>query len=386
MVAVFLLREWITQNARPGVFDDAEAPPEGDVIPPAAPADALPAPAPAPEPVPPPALQPIPIPNPAFPEDLRAPPFPNFLGQNGEPDNIRHGERRKRGLEVDPPGVNLATSKGKEVAVPSHKAGSSMRPLPSESRLPLEPERARFTFQLPSPSASPPNSGIPAPDSPPSTSDDLGEPLTPLDASSSTLGPTRRPTLTASDLPYLPSPPNGTTSNPPTSPSLTTYRPPEEFEAVPSSYFHNEAPLQDKSLDSDDTSPEDMDYYFRELSPVPSSTATAQGTAQVEQHAEEDDSDSPPAQPFSEAEDIEDEEDAGVPENEDDDPPPDPAAIPIGGALLGQQDQQQPARVDADPMDQEEMDAAMDDDMDGALEGTFRHESGCCRGCQLTIH
>ena len=27
-VAIFLLREWISQNARPGVFDDADEPPE----------------------------------------------------------------------------------------------------------------------------------------------------------------------------------------------------------------------------------------------------------------------------------------------------------------------------------------------------------------------
>lgn len=28
-VAIFLLREWISQNARPGIFDDGDGPPEG---------------------------------------------------------------------------------------------------------------------------------------------------------------------------------------------------------------------------------------------------------------------------------------------------------------------------------------------------------------------
>ena len=50
-VAIFLLREWITQNARPGVFDEADAPPAG-AIPVVAEPVVLPVPAQIPVPPP----------------------------------------------------------------------------------------------------------------------------------------------------------------------------------------------------------------------------------------------------------------------------------------------------------------------------------------------
>ena len=72
-VAVFLLREWVSQNARPGVFEDADVPPQADDPPPEPNADqpqerqpGEPAPlpiGPRPETPPPPAE---PIPPPAF--------------------------------------------------------------------------------------------------------------------------------------------------------------------------------------------------------------------------------------------------------------------------------------------------------------------------------
>ena len=65
-VAVFLLREWVSQNARPGVFEDADVPPQADDPPPELNANQPHEPAPppiAPRPeTPPPPIEPIPPP------------------------------------------------------------------------------------------------------------------------------------------------------------------------------------------------------------------------------------------------------------------------------------------------------------------------------------
>lgn len=107
-LCVFLLREWIMQNARPGLFEEQPAPED---IPALAPADAvapLPAPAPAPAgiplpevvverpPTPPPVRPATPIPR-ALPPSLGEPaarPGPVFVGAPGTPAENRAPRRR----------------------------------------------------------------------------------------------------------------------------------------------------------------------------------------------------------------------------------------------------------------------------------------------------
>ncbi|KAH8104046.1 hypothetical protein BXZ70DRAFT_888328, partial [Cristinia sonorae] len=359
-VAVFLLREWISQNARPGVFDDADAPPEGDLPPPLLdeqpPQEPAPAPAPAPEP-------PVAIPV-IVEEPMLHPP----MNGNGIAGDTRDGERRKiRRIEARG-NQGLRTKKGKE---PIHANGklspgtpkrrrswdgpSSSRssPVASSSGLALNVEQAQFTFTAPVPTsdvsaeAIQPSREIPSPSQSP-----LPTPL-------------RRPPLPAFTLPSSPSP-KGIRSRahtPLASPSLATYQPPEELEAGPSNltgYFQN-SPPRSSDADSDDTLFEEVKdehhHYFRE--PI-LETTTLYTTDQSDQEDEMDDD--------------EDDEDAVVPFGgviEEEELPLQIRIGQPGDEAPARPDQLQalaPGRAEQDAMDQEEIDAAMEDDMDGALE------------------
>ena len=424
-VAVFLLREWISQNARPGVFDDAEAPPEGDVPPAADPANpaAVVAQAHPPPPAQPAAPLPLLLDGPARPAPVRLP--------NGAEADTRRGERRKiRRVEAD--GIPQRTKKGKEPANPSPKvvttpakrrhswdgpSSSRSSPVASSSGLGLNPEQTRFTFtaQIPpyrSSTEQPLHHDLPERESSPGSSP----------SSSSTSS--RRPPLPMSTLPSSPSSSGSTvrssTHTPLASPSLATYRAPEEFEAGPSdlsSDFENgksDTSQPDSSADSDDTLIEDLPdehhHYFREpIQETNHSTSEDSGSyhASPERSQYEDGAvDLPELMPLSDdepfaieptapgdlpgrdqgahanpgqvapwadqeddVEEEEDDEDAIMPfGGVDDDELPLLAPRPAPPAPL-RQEEQQPARPEQDALDQEEIDAAMEDDMDGALEG-----------------
>ena len=91
-VAVFLLREWISQNARPGVFEDEDFLPDEREMP-LLEAVELPQPQPLPQPDAP--VAPVPQP-------YTAPAAPAFAIQNAGDRAARHGRgsRRRRRLPV----------------------------------------------------------------------------------------------------------------------------------------------------------------------------------------------------------------------------------------------------------------------------------------------
>ena len=91
-VAVFLLREWISQNARPGVFEDDDFPVEDQ---PAQPLRAANAPPPPAEPAQPPMQNGEPQPPP------QAPPQPRPLLARPRNEGHRVGEARRRRLPVE---------------------------------------------------------------------------------------------------------------------------------------------------------------------------------------------------------------------------------------------------------------------------------------------
>lgn len=89
-VAIFLLREWISQNARPGIFDDADPVPGQDDIPvPVVPAAPLANDAPHP-----PALRPRDARDPINPAQVQDP--PDYL--NGRPLGVPNGKNRAEPL------------------------------------------------------------------------------------------------------------------------------------------------------------------------------------------------------------------------------------------------------------------------------------------------
>ena len=92
-VAVFLLREWISQNARPGVFEDDDLPVEDPPVPPLRAANVPPPPA---EPAQPPMQNGEPQPPP------QAPPQPRPLLVRPRNEGHRVGEARRRRLPVEP--------------------------------------------------------------------------------------------------------------------------------------------------------------------------------------------------------------------------------------------------------------------------------------------
>ncbi|CAL1715156.1 unnamed protein product [Somion occarium] len=456
-VAVFLLREWISQNARPGVFDDAELPPEGEV-PQAEPAEEIPQIMEAQpeqvhdrdqegvENVPVPVLQPPVIPPPlASGEDTSSSSDSNSPSPV-EDDNGRSGGRKVRRRIESPERIDRPRAK----SVP-HRLPSSANDLGfSESRpLDLKPEQQEFTFSF---RVSPRNTqdqehdeeqmqkadrahvgssldgylsgpvfrtefsaaGVPYAPMPgdsnnharylpkPSQSSEHSEPAEssqkpqapqlphPFQASQTL----RRPPMPSISLPpsALNSPSIAPKSRGPTpisSPSLATYSAPEEFEAGPSTlseYFKKEDYVIPE--DSEETKRE-HDRYFREPEAgeeVHSAVPEGKEDETTEVDSRDSSHDTIVAPQWSddeyeeeEEEDNEDHEDALVPFGE---PLPDEneelwraAGLVVGDRNAdrdaegdGERDANGELRADGEPLDAEEMDANIEDDMDGALE------------------
>ncbi|THH29527.1 hypothetical protein EUX98_g4673 [Antrodiella citrinella] len=288
-VAVFLLREWISQNARPGVFDDAEAPPEGDAPPPLLPAEPdAPAPVLPPAQVAPPLLLDGPL--------IQRPNI--IIEDQAEPSDTGRRTRRR---------VREGDSESVAVPPPSKKG--------------KEPVRSNLKVAT------------------------------------------------------------------------------KEFEAGPSNYFQSSTSHLDNSADSDETLIEDLQdehhHYFREtevpLPQTPEEDFVDMPESETVRWHEEDgrrgrnrivarhppaveNYEMPDLVPVSD-EDDEDEDEYALPfEGEmDDEEHEEEHQLPVGPAprladARPRPEEQQPPRPDQDLMDQEEIDAAMEDDMDGALE------------------
>ncbi|KAI0077759.1 hypothetical protein K474DRAFT_1620717 [Panus rudis PR-1116 ss-1] len=407
-VAVFLLREWISQNARPGVFDDAELPPEEDervVIPPVQdvrqqPVLALPAEA---APIPP-DEQIMPL----RPEDVVMPPPPSahlppapVIDDKGSSaasssteegdivDRYDVGERQRKMPRHADYGKETPRQKEKEKERASpqreHKARQKLNPL--SQPMDLNPEQTQFTFSVPvsprhnEPLAGPSSSVGPNSASLFSSSFPAARPESPYGSNEqfpvlrehTPAMPLRRPPLPGISLP--PTFADGSsatasrsrTTTPLASPSLATYSAPEEFEAGPSNlsgYFTSQ------------TSPEELrrehDQYFREPSPerypLPPSSPGLTPTREDEEVTLAGDSSHEDIIPRSD-DDFEEEEDG-----EDDIVPfgpelPPAEEAPVQNADNGEAaDGNEPPRIEVEPADQEELDANLDDDMDGALE------------------
>ncbi len=399
-VAVFLLREWISQNARPGVFDDADAPAGGQEQPlqlqvirpqpqlddeddddalPVEPADLIFAHPPQ-EPMP----RVLPLAD-------------NTARHNGRlaADNLEHRWRPYQVEESDDTTEELedrATEDETSVPDPSVSGASQSSGLrrrhswgdgygSSTSGSPplnLQPDQSHFVFRAPSPLAASSDfsegrstdvRGSPPPYSseedmpPPSAS--MAEQMRWLDE----VMPPVRPALPNSNLS------DSLTSSPTTSavrsrvqtpsgsPRLVTYRAPEELEAGPSDlsrYLHDKVDKGVQVERDPDMTREEHDRYFREPVEKELDDETEdEEAAMVGDNREKAD---PPPQWSDEELDEEEEDDGPFAEEPDDDRPEEVEVLPNGP-----RDQQQP-REEVEAMDPEE-EINLEDDMDGALEG-----------------
>ncbi|KAI0788709.1 hypothetical protein C8Q75DRAFT_879244 [Abortiporus biennis] len=430
-VAVFLLREWISQNARPGVFDEAAAPPEMADIPPAiAPLPEIIAPAlEPPQPIEPRIFDnPIQVPLPTPPkEDL---PIPSPIGATK--GDSRNGEKRKlRRVEDEDlrvPHEIRRRDKGKRVASPESASDPTPtspgqrhpweEPSGTSSGLDLRPEQTTFTFRAPlpkhvdedSPKAynfrkdigfgtdkSYPEQAVAeglvdstsVPDSSFASTSHVGASSAgPSSSASDSSGHVaiRRPPLPSITLPpdsgfTSPSTRSSTKTSPLASPSLATYHAPEELEPGPSDLSGYFKPIvkrepelgQDADSEMDDEAMRKEHEFFFHDPGADADAEESEGDEDEEQTMVDDtrDDGDAPVLPWSD-EDFEEEEDEdeelvvrfddveGVEEDEGE-----LNEGQIDG--LGDQQQQQP-RLDMDALDPEDLDANMEDDMDGALE------------------
>ena len=399
-VAVFLLREWISQNARPGVFDDAELPPEDEVGVPgeAPPPLALPNGAPPadqieeqPRPV---DVAPVPAPprlpdiHRPLPRLARIPPInPNQAPVPEEDDeNPRFDDRRKVRRRLESP----------ERRRPPPRPRSSPRRMPQpadrkimlkKQPLALKPEQQEFTFDFTIREEEEPEEQSPL-------DNEEDRPLLPEDFNnyamqdpSTSQHPARRPPMPELSLPYgFPSSSSGPLPGfpPLPSPSVAMYSAPEEIEAGPSrprGYFDLE--------DIEEDTQRDFDRYFASerfnselpLDPPPSTDFEVPEVLQDHDGIESANTSQEVNPPwsddeFEEEEDHEDHEDAIVPF---------PAPLVNGDGILGLDNEERDAARDNRPNEQEpgrdanrapgledamddDMDANIEDDMDGALE------------------
>ena len=433
-VAIFLLREWITQNARPGVFDEADAPPAG-AIPVVAEPVVLPVPAQIPVPPPPVPNLPRRLPRrelapppeiPVVPADAMRDAFPNpnerrFIKKRAWPsadsdsdddENVNLQEGKGKRPSASPRSTSdVGTSTGVQRRH-SWNDGYEWAPTPSrstppslnseqgepavnsegpaidddvENEQPVETEQVADDFKMDFSSWDPLASSSQVQDAPALKEEEEEIPTPPTPGK-----PHGRPPLFSTALfnpaepgspPHiLPQPSHGNT--PLASPSLATYRAPEEFEAGPSNagYFQNhQAEVQDgdEAKQEDLIDSEEWETYFREpgTGHFPPIVINHQlphpGDIKEEDEEEEEaedrevDEEMPPLQHWSDEEDAEEED------NEDmvvDLPAPQPL-VPIEQEL---NEAQEGAGiiVDADAIDiNEELEAGMEDDMEGALEG-----------------
>ncbi|OSX64112.1 hypothetical protein POSPLADRAFT_1138372, partial [Postia placenta MAD-698-R-SB12] len=359
-VAIFLLREWISQNARPGIFEEPDAPPLPDDV------------GPLPQVV---QVQPVQVARPGDRMIARRRPMPlNAQMHNVPPaEPLRHHWRRANELERpdvereerakhlrpdgeeagDAPPEQANARKGKRRHGPYGDELDVIRRSTSVGRTTASQfggsdtddeqindrrrERARLaSHAVPTlPSAA-----------------ESSQPTT------EAFGSLRRPALPSVTLPPSSSTSpvaGGSRSRGPTplaSPNLATYRPPEEFEAGPSrlaSYFDSEAIEEDED---EGGKVAEIRRYFRThpddpVAPWDKHDDLVDWTEHVQDAEDEERDGMAPPEPEAPVE---------FPDN-----PPIQivnAALPVGDAPMD----------DIPPEANEDMDVNLDDDMDGALE------------------
>lgn len=433
-VAVFLLREWISQNARPGVFDDAELPPEAEVAPPQGDLARL-APENGAPPLPPidgqqnPDNPPIPAPprladppqaqyhrQPAViaKVDPDVPPIPEEE-ENPEPDDRRKVRRRLESPERKPPPTRARSLPRRMPSTSNGKALMDSRPLD------LKPEQQEFTFNFKIPENHEPL-GPPSPDElfvpimfnhTPTRRPVYDEPTEPggprrMRMVTPELSPPRQepvefPPLRRPPLPGISLPPSALASpssvdpvnlvrsrinTPLGSPGLATYSAPEEIEAGPSREYFRAAGVDDETL-------QEFNRYFAEQRSEAEGSASlpTEGPQPIPEDVVEGEQDGLDSADTSqevhahwsdeefeedEEEDQEDAEDAIVPfgipppgEDENADLDGDRRNGLRGnrpGEPAGGRDANRPPQLDGDGLDPDDLDANIEDDMDGALE------------------
>lgn len=426
-VAVFLLREWISQNARPGFFDEDNLPedlPE-------------PAPAPPPPPTPPqPVMVPVQLPDPPLVLNIRprdnvrasgtALPrrpvgSPNDRGLRRRHSSIRDSEteeddrsqdrvrkqsfgrrlhaarmetaqkRREEAGEDGPfqdptihpraslanypftfkadlpaPRPRRASSLGEESSPPSAAASSSSLPIFPE--VTLDPPRGTIPFQLHRFN----DSGT-----------FTGEPISPTSLKFRRPQPPGVSSGFPSESPFALSP----ARTPLESPSLSTYRPPEDLEAGPSNrgYFDHSLPSHGEETEDEELVHVNVSDDSGELVEVPRDMPNAEASVNVPR--------TPPEEMdhyFAEAEpellflddpeeEGEDSDESEEREREDwaalgEEVAPDPA-MPALEAMEQVQEGIEAVRAAADAVAiaeaQEDLEANAEDDMEGAMEGMF---------------
>jgi E3 ubiquitin-protein ligase MARCH6 len=424
-VAIFLLREWITQNARPGVFDEGDGP--ADVA--AIPEVVLP---PAPVPLPP-AQHIVPPPPdsdrhnigiPVIPSDTTVDAFP-------DPDESHSGREEWPRMdsdtdEEDPEVSYTSRDKGKQPLYSlearsdigsssgvkrRHSWNDAYGGIASSSEdatLALDSDQQKFTFRAPVPPRDEAIDENRVPDGwkldfskwnpldnmpqdqniTPATNND-----SPRQQSSGKVN--GRPPLFSTVLfspaesgsPHqmLARPSRGNT--PLASPSLATYRAPEEFEAGPSNtgYF----PQYGNVVDSQPSQPgdlleEDWDIFFRDPSPVnsPHPSANESGVpVDVDEGDQSGDIEMPGLQLWTDEEELDDDEEEDGPDALVD------FDAPRADLRLDEDEQLGEAREPGMAAGQgagddnielaelaDELDAGVEDDMEGALEGKLSHD------------
>lgn len=419
-VSVFLLREWISQNARPGVFDDAEAPP-GPELPPQ----------PAPVPVPDLAWLPPEVAEaggrppmdlaeaghgarvPLTPETEAAPltieglgtppwdavPGPSEVGRmSSDFYDFPTTDKGKGKAREDPSSSSIESRKRRHSAEDLYGPTPSDTPLyPTPRSSEQHPLKLDFSSWDPLGQSVPPR---PRPDVPEDVSPDVSPtlPQTP-----SRQG--RPPLFSTAQFPNeegAPSPRllSSRGQTPLASPNLATYRAPEEFEAGPSNitgYFPKPTTSNGDAEGALSSALKGADEEYEKYFPLrrPGSSQGATYAASDEEPFDERDEDSDDMPPLSTWTDDEMEDGDGEHDDDADAPVLAPFPDPLGGPepldpdVEAEAEGDRPEGFQEGNMDQEavddlndDMDAAMEDDMEGAMEG----ESVEHRNARLPAH
>lgn len=165
----------------------------------------------------------------------------------------------------------------------------------------------------------------------------------------------------------------GIGASPLASPSLATYRAPEEFEAGPS---HSSGYFQQENDDDDDIEYDEYNLYFHKPE---DSRVGAQGEERDEPRQHADNAQTPTLDLRAEHEDdhpmpgLEQWTDEEFDEQEDDEN----AMVEFGGPMDEEEDREEvvdlldrvPGAEEAAVLDDDEIEAGIEDDMEGALEG-----------------
>ncbi|KII87240.1 hypothetical protein PLICRDRAFT_93037 [Plicaturopsis crispa FD-325 SS-3] len=372
-VAVFLLREWILQNARPGVLDDDELPAEER--------DAHPNPQPLPPPNPAPRIPPrLLAPPPPMPPVRPIAPLPPVRAPTINDDPPREAKRIRVNYED-------SDDKGKGVdregrAFPRQRSQRRVgRTEEGEEDSPTEAGSSsafQFTFRAGGSS----RNSISSDDSPlrPTPSFKLSEVFESESLRPSSSGPTtpRRPPLptTALTPPLRGSAAASRIHSPMASPSLATYRAPEELEAGPSrfsGYFDQdehdpadgsnddeiEEVLGSSDIDADMDMLAEHERYFQEVGDDSDGDVAARTYADVlDFDDEEEDKATDGSERFDDDGDMDDEP------FDEDDPNDDDGDRRVEGVAQGAPVPPDQAAQDLD----DDLDGNVEDDMEGAME------------------